>query len=412
MINFKRINQGVEFKYQADIGESGAWVWKSLKDDKQTRISSVFFFSDDDLLNPPLSDEDLDEYEYRFLFGSIEDDYFRIPARLLDIKNDVLISLDFKLKRSIFAAERNVSIFKRISELLEHTNPIVIGGKRQNAIPKEVFQDLLKKFPNTYELNRYAEARVHTILSEYLDGMKDARGRYEVYLNKTKVLPARTRLDLNSLKALEIEKYLLIRDLIQDALATKQDWSEDDWQKLMLPFLPLLFPKYIRALENVRIHDYYSNPSKKTNRFIDIALVDANGNLDVIEVKKPFDDKILRKSLYRGNSIPSSELSGSVMQSEKYLFHLSKWGSKGEATLTKKYASELPTGMKIRISNPKAIVIVGRDQIVGADMTGSQLLDFEVIRRKYANMMDIITYDDLLRRLNNTIAALGGDPGV
>ncbi|MGT2492077.1 Shedu immune nuclease family protein [Cupriavidus basilensis] len=169
-----------------------------------------------------------------------------------------------------------------------------------------------------------------------------------------------------------------------------------------------LFPKYIKVLENITIHDYYSDPGKKTNRYIDIALVDANGNLDVIEVKKPFDDKILRKSPYRGNSIPTSELSGSIMQAEKYLFHLSKWGVKGETTLTTKYATELPTGMRIRISNPKAIIIVGRDQIGGANMTGSQLLDFEVIKRKYANMMDIITYDDLLRRLNNTIAALGG----
>jgi len=143
------------------------------------------------------------------------------------------------------------------------------------------------------------------------------------------------------------------------------------------------------------------------DRYIDIALVDANGNLDVIEVKKPFDDKILRKSLYRGNSIPTSELSGSIMQAEKYLFHLSKWGVKGENILTTKYANELPAGMRIRISNPKAIIIVGRDQIGGANMTGSQLLDFEIIKRKYANMMDIITYDDLLRRLNNTITALG-----
>lgn len=97
------------------------------------------------------------------------------------------------------------------------------------------------------------------------------------------------------------------------------------------------------------------------------------------------------------------------MQAEKYLFHLSKWGVRGEKTLTTRYAGELPKGMSIRISNPKAIIIVGRDQIGGADMTGGQLLDFEVIKRKYANMMDIITYDDLLRRLNNTIVALTSD---
>lgn len=264
------------------------------------------------------------------------------------------------------------------------------------------------KFPNTYELNRYANARVQTILSQYLDGMKDARGRYESYLNKKSSLTSNTRLDLDALKRLEIEKYVLIRDLIDDALKTKKDWSEKEWQQLMLSFLLLLFPKYIKVLENITIHDYYSDPTKKTDRYIDIALVDANGNLDVIEVKKPFDDKILRKSPYRGNNIPTSELSGSIMQAEKYLFHLSKWGVKGEKALTIRYASELPTGMKIQISNPKAIIIVGRDQIDDINMTGSQLLDFEIIKRKYANMMDIITYDDLLRRLNNTITALGG----
>lgn len=412
MIEFKTTNQGVEFKYQGDMGGGGEWVWKSLQDNGEVRISSVFFFSPSDLLNPPSSSQSLDDYEYRFLFGSLEDGYVRIPGRVLEIKNDVLISVDLKLKRTIFAAERNVSIFSRLSELLEHNDPIVIGGERKEAIPKDIFEELLKKFPNTYELNRYAAARVHTILSEYLDGMKDARGRYETYLNKKSILADNTKLDLDALKKLEVEKYLLIRNLIEDALATKKDWSEGDWQKLMLSFLLLIFPKYVKVLENVTIHDYYSDPSKKINRYIDIALVDANGNLDIIEVKKPFDDKILRKSLYRGNSIPTSELSGSIMQSEKYLFHLSKWGVKGEAALTKKYASELPAGMKIRISNPKAIIIIGRDQICGAEMTGSQLLDFEVIKRKYANMMDIITYDDLLRRLNNTIAALGGNPGI
>ena len=66
----------------------------------------------------------------------------------------------------------------------------------------------------------------------------------------------------------------------------------------------------------------------------------------------------------------------------------------------------VPPGMSIHISNPKAITIVGREQIGNADMTPQQQLDFEVIKRKYANMMDIITYDDLLRRLDNTILAL------
>jgi hypothetical protein len=407
MLNFQITATGVDLEYKVDQGTNSEWVWDELKKNKEIRISRIFVLELGDLLNHPTSTQDFEGYEYRFQFGTFDGGYMKIPARVLDIKNDLLISRDVTLKRSIFAAERNVSIFRHLSELLEHSDPIVIGGTRPDAIPWGVFEELLKKFPNTYELNRYADARVQTILSQYLDGMKDARGRYESYLNKKTSLTSITKLDLGALKKLEIEKYVLIRDLIDDALKTKTDSSEGEWQQLMLSFLLLLFPKYIKVLENITIHDYYSDPTKKTDRRIDIGLIDANGNLDIIEVKKPFDDKILRKSLYRENSIPTSELSGGIMQAEKYLFHLSKWGVKGENILTAKYASELPTGMRIRISNPKAIIIVGRDQIGGVSMTGSQLLDFEIIKRKYANMMDVITYDDLLRRLNNTITALG-----
>lgn len=405
MLNFKITSTGIDLEYKEDWG-SNKWVWDELVANKEVRISKIFHFESNDLKNPPTTNEDFIDFEYQFRFGTFVEGYLKIPARMLNIKNDLLISRDVSLKRTIFAAERNVSIFSRLSELLDHSDPIVIAGTRPDAIPHEVFEELLKKFPNTYELDRYADSRVQTILSQYVDGMRDARKYYESYLNKKSALMVSAKLDLDTLKKLEIEKYVLIRDVIEDALETKKDWAEAEWQQLMLSFLLLLFPKYIKVLEKVTVYDYYSNPGKKTNRYIDLALIDANGNLDIIEIKKPFDDKILRKSLYRGNSIPTSELSGSIMQAEKYLFHLLKWGVKGENKLTERYVSELPTGMKIRISNPKAIIIVGRDQIRGAHMANDRLLDFEIIKRKYTNMMDIITYDDLLRRLNNTIKAL------
>ncbi|MBC7182188.1 MAG: DUF4263 domain-containing protein, partial [Marinobacter sp.] len=44
-------------------------------------------------------------------------------------------------------------------------------------------------------------------------------------------------------------------------------------------------------------------------------------------------------------------------------------------------------------------ILLGRDN----DFVGQQHFDFEIIRRKYANMLDIMTYDDLLRRVSNII---------
>jgi len=138
--------------------------------------------------------------------------------------------------------------------------------------------------------------------------------------------------------------------------------------------------------------------------------VDASGNLDVIEIKRPFDDVLLSKTQYRDNFVPTKDLSGTVMQAEKYLFHLSKWGVAGEAKLTQKYGDQLPQGMSIQITNPKAllILILGRDQKTDGStaLDQHQAFDLEVIKRKYMNVMDIITFDDLLRRLDNIITSL------
>ncbi|EMQ3543558.1 DUF4263 domain-containing protein [Escherichia coli O111:H5] len=404
MIDFITTNKGIVLKYEPETADT-SWVWNELKTHSTVIISKVFYFNINDLLNPPSPNQDFDSYFYEFQFGTFRGDYTVISSYILNIQNDIYISKDIHLSRRVFAAERNISIFGRLSRILNHSNPIYIGGDSAEAIPSNIFIELLSKFPNTREINKYADARVHTILEQYLEGMKDARGLYETYLNKIEPI-RKSNLDLTTINKLEIEKYTLIRDTIENALNTKQHWSEKDWQKLMVQFLLLLFPKYIHVIENITIHDYYSIPGKKKERYIDIGLVDSNGNLDIIEVKKPFDDKILRRTKYRGNSIPTSELSGGIMQAEKYLFHLSKWGTKGEDNLTRKYASELPSGMSIHISNPKAIIIVGRDQIGNGNMTENQKLDFEIIKRKYTNMMDIITYDDLLRRLNRTISAL------
>jgi hypothetical protein len=54
------------------------------------------------------------------------------------------------------------------------------------------------------------------------------------------------------------------------------------------------------------------------------------------------------------------------------------------------------------------MIILGRDrrQDGSPALDQAQLFDLEVIKRQYANMMDIMTYDDLLRRLGIIIASL------
>jgi hypothetical protein len=135
------------------------------------------------------------------------------------------------------------------------------------------------------------------------------------------------------------------------------------------------------------------------HRRIDIALVSISGNVDIIEVKRPKDGQLLsRCPNYRGNYIPSRDLSAAVMQAEKYLENLKRWGKDGEDVISKKINL---SGVKIR--NPKAILILGRTAELDNDQ---KLSDFEIIKRKFANMIDIITYDDLVVRLKNVLSQL------
>lgn len=413
MIRFSADHEGLVLTYSPD-NVSGGWIRKELESSGEVTISRVFTLEGDDLLGEPFEDhDDLDvdgESEFRFRFATRDGPYHRIKGRVFGIANDVLLpSSGIKVERRLFVADRNVSIFLRLAKIVGPAQDIILGGDQTGSIPLGVFEELLTKFPNSTELDHYANARVSNILGEYLDGLRDFRAHYEAYLDRRRLaLSGEPTFEPKDLLRTEIDKFTLIRDTIREWLRTSAGRSEKEWQAMILKFILLLFPKYIAVLENVKIEDHYSKPGSTRGRYIDIALVDANGNIDVIEIKRPFDDILLSRTPYRDNFVPTKDLSGTIMQAEKYLFHLSKWGVAGEAKLTKKYGSQLPPGMSIRITNPKALVIVGRDRTPGGEaaLDQHQMFDLEVTKRKYANMMDILTYDDLLRRLDNTIASL------
>lgn len=386
-------------KYQpSDIRDPRIVEYK-LKTEGRVTLGKTFFFERADVIEQIESDE-FDEHEYIFLFGIVEGDYFRISSRILGLKHDLLIYKGMPLSRKTFIAERDISIFGRIDVLVDE--PIVVGGNAEGAIPLESFDKLLANFPTTTELTHYARARVTGVLKDYLGTMSDAQIKLDTYLNQKKSIRNRSKIDF--IKDYEPKKFEYVRDEISAMLrsleVTPDAFKEKDWQRQIVEFLLLIFPKYVAVLENVHIKDFYSSPGKTTDRYLDLLLVDANGNVDVIEVKRPRPHQLLsRKPGSRSNYIPNGELSEAVMQVEKYLFHLNKWGRAGERVIQEKRKAELPSDFEVRITNPKAMLILGRDK----DFDDKQKFDFEIIKRKYANIVDIMTYDDLLRRLDNII---------
>lgn len=336
--------------------------------------------------------------EMRFIVATARADYFVFDPQILDVGVPVLIALDAKPTWKWFTAEERTSVLRVLAEL--KPSRIVIGGDAPDAIPVSTYVGLIAQFPSQHERRLYVQSRLAGVFRELTDAQIDAVAKLEKYVQKrVKTKPK----DLAApFRTLEIKKYEFLHAQLSAMLKDDSGIPERQWQTQILDIVRLLNPKYIAAFTSVTIKDSLTGG----HRQLDIMLVDVNGHIDVIEIKKPFKARIVTTTKYRDNHVPHRELVGTAMQLEKYLFHLTRWGDTGEKKLTEKYKSRLPENMKIRIVNPCGIIIMGRDNDLDDDQ---QRADFEVYRRQSKNIVDVITYDDLLRRLERVLAQLRAD---
>jgi len=389
MIEFKKSNSDLILSYSSDR-PSPAWVYHEIDQYGEVNIAKTFTFTEKELLTTFDQNHENDPIEFKI--AEKQEEYFYFPKEILSLEHDLYIHQDIKIERKLFIAERGISIFRKLDGLVYES--IYIGGNDDSAIPEATFRELLKAFPNTYELNRYASARISSVISSYIETKDDYEEKYQRYLNKR---VSREGSNLSLLFAeVELLKYQGILEKLNNMLDDESSYSEAQWQEELLQIVLLLYPKYIHVFKEAPVRDTYN----KKNRNIDYLLVDSSGNTDIVEIKKPFDKCIVTARQYRDNYIPLRELSGTVMQIEKYIFYLNKWGKKGEDKLTEHYKDKLAPGFKIKITNPNGLVIMGRTK----GLSQEQIQDFEVIKRKYKNVIDIITYDDLIGRLHFVIS--------
>jgi len=403
MISFEDRGEKVVLVYQPDR-DSADWLDEKLKSDGHYRLAWTFTLRNSDLLAADEGEKGEEPETRRFVIGALDGSYRRIRANVLGTKRDVLIDRSVPLDRRIFIAQRNISIFGRIDDLSDEM--VIIGDDHDGAIPIEVFNNLLNEFPSTTEMRLYSYHRVTRVLNEYMETMTDAEAKLAAHMERRhgRTSDAATVMveRLPAANELELEKFTFVRDRMVEMLRDAESYSEAEWQRIVADLFLLIFPQYIAVLQKVRVKEHYSKNGSATMRELDLVLVAANGAVDVLEIKKPFSNGLMSKRTYRDNHVPVRELSGTVVQVEKYLFYLSKSGQQGEMAISDKHAAELPSGLKVRITNPKGYILSGRDD----SFTEQQEFDFEFVRRKYSNLIDIVTYDDLLRRLENILLAL------
>lgn len=363
------------------------WISEKLKTSDSLLIKRFFsIFKADIKINT-------DSESVSIKIGKLKDGYYRIFSKCLNTKQDVLIDKNAKISPAYFGLNIRINVLSLFEKIAD--TQIIIGGNNENSIPIDVYENLIKNFPTVTEKNYYEYSRISNILIEYIESTKDYGQLFKKYLNKktAKIKPI-NNIQV-SLKDYEIEKYSFLLETLNYMLKNVNSYTERDWQKKILEFILIIYPKYLFYIEEFEIKDVTLSKNKKKR--IDIALFDVNGSIDIIEIKKPNAGNIISSNLYRENHIPTRTLSGSIMQIEKYLYLLNKLGQTEENNLNKKYNSVFDKyGVDFRVINPKGIIITG----LSSDFNEQQRLDFELIRRKYARVVDIITYDDLIMRLS------------
>jgi hypothetical protein len=389
LVEIKKIDENLVLKYYYSGFQSNYWVDEKLLSEKPFRIKQIFNVKRDILLER--KEDDFEEPEYFFKIGILQNDYYKIDKEVFGLKNNFFFFKDLHLSEKHFIAKTKISLLCQIDKQI--SEDIYIGGKKEDILPYKSFVELTKVFPTTHEIKLYRQAKVTSILNEYFENVRDKELQYHSYVGKK--IPVYKSNLRKTFKKAEIIKYETLFERLETMLHNEITYSEPQWQEEIIQIILLLFPKYIAVFDEVRFKDIYNDKIRR----LDYGLIDFMGNLDLIEIKIPFDKSIVSLGQYRENHIPNRDLSGAIMQIEKYIYYLNKTGINGEKNLTKKYKDQLPPNLEIKITNPNGMIIMGRD----VNLSKQQKEDFEIIKRKYKNIIDIFTYDDLLRRMEIAI---------
>lgn len=367
-------------------------ITKRLDTEDGVSIKHTFWVTKDLLCEDVEEDDDWEE-TLHFYIGVVGESYTQLDSEVFSTDHSFYFSNEIKLKPEMFTAYRNISILRKIDEVIERD--FYIGGdwENHNGISKETYDELIRKFPKTAELDKYAHKRIASIVKDYFPECDKYEPIYE------KFVELKNRSYASSVSAIskynvqiELEQFTVAYQELIDMLNRYEAIAEKQWQEKIHNILQLLYPKYICCAREIK---FYGGKKDKQPDFL---LVDANGFVDILEIKKA-DVRMLTQ--YRNNYVATREISGAIQQIEKYIFCLNS-SDKAKEDVSKKLTEFLPEGVEVKIVNPQGILLAGRSN----EFSCEQQKDFELIKRQYKHVADIMTYDDLAQRLRNIIVSL------
>lgn len=345
-----------------------------------------------------------------FCIGDVDDDFAFLKKNVFEIDHLLAFQKELLLGKSvnpnfftifISARQRRINVAKVISDYAGKdcfiVNDFDMAIGKDGVIPISTYLQLLSDFPTPTELQKYRLKRIETVIGDFFSNKNEIE-EYEKYMNKK--FAKKGDRQKNSFISLqyEIEKYEHVVGKLRASLENLEK-SEKEWQEDLVPAILLLYPRYVRCLQKVPV---IRGSKDKSNKEMDYLLVDIDGNSCILELKKPFSNKSILTNSYRKNFYqPKFELAGGVQQIESYIYDLNLYKKENRDNIQQKFSNELGQ-IDVNLIDVQGILICGRS----ADFNEEEKRDFEIIRNQYKNVVDIVTYDDLISRIDRTIALL------
>lgn len=273
-------------------------------------------------------------------------------------------------------------------------------------ITKSTYQRFVDKFPTATNVKYQKLSILTSILRDELD-VKDYDQIYNSY--KKRAIPKQRKRNIvfNAINDNDIQKYKFAKELLEKTLEENKQGKfvhEDEFTKIIVKIFCLINPKYIMIKEKLNIVDFCNS---RNNCQPDISLIDCDGNIDIIEVKSPNKyPNIFRKTKYRSHYVTCGELNGAINQLQQYLKSLTKMSDKDIQNKNLELQQELGD-VKLRAIHPKGFVIFGRDESSFCDPEKElKKIDFEIIKNTHSNIVDILTFDQLIVRIDRILEHL------
>lgn len=393
-IKFHIIKDELIFSYSPDRGTN--YIFDNLSKWGNCCIKGTFSVTEK-LLKNNIDDSDPEE-TLSFCIGQVKGGFIAISQEVVMTKHRFFFSEKISLKHNMFIAEQNTSILSKIDQIIDGDFYVVDKENSTNGVPVEAYLDLIKCFPKKAEIMYYVQSRISNLLKEWLPECDKYQEIYDKHIDKkNKQLVVKNKEYFSrSNNAIELAQFSTAKEELEEMLSSSEGVIEKVWQERIHNILQLLYPQYIYSAREVCFKGI-----DKNDRQPDFILVDTNGFIDILEIKKPNTQLITKQDSYRNNYVPVRELSGAVQQIEKYIYCLSSIENSQKAVI-EKLRDGLPEGVNPQIVSPKGMLLIGRSK----DFNEQQTRDFEIIKRQYKNIADIMTYDDLLKRISNIVSSL------